>query len=72
MLGIGLEEILLVSIVKHAGESAIVSSRRFPREFLQIELKFPSDREDSHVKMDILFSLVLLGTCGRGETLGNK
>ena len=43
MWGLGLEEIILVSTVKYTAESAIVSSRRFPRVFIHIGLKFPSD-----------------------------
>ena len=46
MLGIWLEEKLLESIVKNTVESGIVSSRRCPRVFLHIGLKFTSDRED--------------------------
>ena len=46
-------------IVNRTGESAIVSSRICPRVFIQILLKFPSDREDFFVEM---FFLVKLGT----------
>ena len=40
MLGIVLEDILLVSIVKHDGESEILSSSIFPILFIQIGLQF--------------------------------
>ena len=49
---------LLVIIVKRARESAIVSSRRVPRVFLPLGLKFSSDRENFHVEMYIFSSLV--------------
>ena len=35
-------------------------------------MKFPSDREDFHVKMFILSSLAIFGPLGRGSKLGNK
>ena len=54
-------------IVKHTGESAIVSSRRRPIVFLHLGLKFTSDREDLLVEKFILSSLVLFGPCGKGE-----
>ena len=44
MWGLGWWEILLVIIVNHTGYSAIVFSRKYPRLFLQLRLKFPSDR----------------------------
>ena len=66
MLELGLEEIILVRIVKHSGESSIVSSKRFPRVFLQLGLKFLSDKEYFHVEIYILLSLVLFGPCVRG------
>ena len=72
MLGFRLEDILLVIILKHTGELDIASSRRFPRVFLLIGLKFSSDREDFLVKMCIFLSMVLFGTCGREEKVGNK
>ena len=71
MLGLVSEEILLVSIVKHTGESVIVSSRRCTRLFPQIGLEFPSDREDFHVKMYILLILMIFGPCVRREKMGN-
>ena len=40
--------------------------------FLQLGLKFPSDREDFLVKMCILLSLIILGPCVRGSKVGNK
>ena len=44
MWGLGLEDILLVSIVKHTGDSVIVSSMIFPRVFIHIGMEFTSDR----------------------------
>ena len=41
---LGSEEILLEIIVKHTGESSIVSKRKCPIVFLQIGLKLLSDR----------------------------
>ena len=67
-----MEDILLVRIVNHTGESYIVSSRRCPIIFLRIGLKVHSDREDSLVEICILLILVLLGPCGRGEKVGDK
>ena len=72
MWGIVSEEIILVSIVKHTGYSATVSSRICTRVFIHIGLIFPSHREYLLVEMHILLSLVILGPCGRGEKLGNK
>ena len=72
MLGIGSEEILLVSIVKHSELSAIVYSGRCPIVSLPLGPKFPSDKEYFHVKMHILQSLVLFGAFGRGEKAGKK
>ena len=72
MRGIGLEDIILVRIANHNREPFIVSSRIFPRVFLRIGLKFPSDREDFHSEMYILLSLVLFGSYGRGVKVGNK
>ena len=57
-------------IVNHAGDSAIVASRICPRVFLHLGLKFCSSREDFLVEMYILLSLVISGTCGRGEKEG--
>ena len=62
-----MEDIILVSIVNHTRESSIVSSKIYPRVFIQIGLKFTSDRGDFLVGMDILLSLVLFGPCGRRE-----
>ena len=67
----GLEDIILVIIVNNTRESATVSSRIRPRVFLQIGIKFPSDREDFYFGMYIFLSLVLLGPVGRGAKLGN-
>ena len=67
-----MEEILLVSIVNHTGNSVIVYSRICPRVFIHIGMEFPSDREDLLVEMCILLSLVIFKPCGRGEKLGNK
>ena len=72
MQGLGSEEILLVSTVNNTGESAIVSSRIFPRVFIHLGLKFASDREDLLVEMCMLFSLENFGPCGRGSKVGNK
>ena len=58
MWSLGLEKILLVSIVYYYVDSSIVSSRRCPRVFLQRGLKFTSDREDLLVEIYILLSLV--------------
>ena len=62
MLGVVLEEILLVSTVKHTVESSIVSSRICPRVFTYLGLKFPSDKEDFFVEIYILLSLVIFGS----------
>ena len=72
MWGIALEDILLVSILKHIGESDILYSRICTRVFIHLGLKFTSDREDFLVEMCILLSLVVFGPCGRGEKVGNK
>ena len=72
MLGLGLEEIILVIIVNHIRESAIVSSRISPIVFLQIRLKFTSDRDGFLVEVYILLTLVLFKPCERGDNLGNK
>ena len=69
---LGFEDIILVIILKYTGESAIVSSRRYPRLFLQIGLKFTSDTENFLVKMYTLSSLVLFRPHGRGAKVGNK
>ena len=66
MLWIGLEDITIVRIVKKTGKSDIVSIRILPRLFLQIGLKFPSDRGDFLVEMYILLSLVIFGPYERG------
>ena len=64
MRGIGLEEIILVRILKHTGESYIVSSRRCTRLFLQIGMEFPSGRGDFLVEMCIF------RPCQRGSKVG--
>ena len=69
MWGILLEEILLVITINHTWESAIVYSRRCPRVFIQIGLKFPSDGEDFHVNF---FCRVLLEARGRGAKGGKN
>ena len=61
-----------MSIIKQTGDSAIVFSRRFTVVFLQIGMKFTSDRGDFLVEMYILLSLVFWGACGRGAKMGNK
>ena len=66
------EKILLLIIVNHTGESYMVSSRIFPRLFLQVGLKFPSNREKFLVKIYILLSLVFYGPCRKGAKVGNK
>ena len=48
-----LEEILLVRIVKHTGDSHTVLNRRCPIVFLYIGLKLTYDRENFHVEMYI-------------------
>ena len=53
--------------VKQTGDSSIVSSRKSPRVFLQIGLKFTPGREDFLVVIYSLLSLVLLGPCRRRE-----
>ena len=63
---LGLKKILLVIIVNHTGESDIVSISIFPRVFLLLVLKSPSDRTDLLVEMCILLSLVVFRPCGRG------
>ena len=59
MCGLGLENILLFSILNQTGDSFIVYSRISPRIFIQLGLKLLSDREDFLVEMYILLSLVL-------------
>ena len=51
MGGIELKVIIFISTVHHTGESSIESSRRFPRVFLHIEIKFTSDREEFLIEM---------------------
>ena len=72
MWGLGLEYITLVSIVNHNGESSIVRISIFPRVFLQLGLKFNSDREDFLVEMYIYLSLDILRPRGRGEKARSK
>ena len=72
MWGVGLEEIILVSILNHTRYPYIVSSRRCTRVFLQIGMKNISDREDFHVEMYILLILLVFWPCGRGAKVGNK
>ena len=55
-----------MSIVKHIEESDIVSSSIFPRVFIQLGLKFPSDREYFLVEIYILLSLVFSGPWEKG------
>ena len=71
VLYIGLEVIILVGGVKHTGESIIDSSRKFPRVFPHIGLKFPSDRGELLIEM-CFFVLVILGGFWRGSIVGNK
>ena len=49
-----------------------MSSRRFPRVFIQLGMKFTSGREDFLVEMCILKSLICFGPCRRGAKVGNK
>ena len=56
---------LLEKVVKHTGESAIVSSRICPRVFIQLGMKFTSDRDDLLVEMRIFLILVLFIICTR-------
>ena len=58
--------------LNHTEEAAIVSTRICTIVFLQVGQIFISDREDFHVEIYILISLVLFGPCGRGEKVGNK
>ena len=67
-----LEDILLEIIVNHTEESALLYSRISSRVFLQIELKFASDREDLLVEMCVLLSLLIFGPCGGGAKEGKK
>ena len=67
MRGLRLEDILLMNIVNHTGESAIVSSRGCSRVFIQFSLIFTSDREDCLVEMCILLSLVFSDPCGSSQ-----
>ena len=62
-----MEHIVLLSIVKHTGESAIVCSRTCPILYVYIGMKVTSDREDFHVEMYIMIILVLFKPYGRGE-----
>ena len=72
MWGLVLEEIILVIVFNHTGESFMVSSRRCSRLFLQLGLRFPSVRGDFLVEIYILLSLVLFGTCRRISKVRNK
>ena len=72
MWGFGLEEILLLIIFKHVGESAIVYSSICPRVFLHLGMKFPYDRKDLLVEIFIFLRLVLFRPCGRGLKVANK
>ena len=72
MWGLGLEKMLLVSIVKNNGESVIVCNRICPRLCLVLALKFTSDRKYFLVEMSILLMLVILGSCKKGAKLGYK
>ena len=63
---------LLEKVVKHTGESAIVSSRICPRLFLLLRLKFIFDREDFLDEIFILLGVVIFRPCGRGAKVGNK
>ena len=67
-----MEVIILVVTVNYTGESAMESSRRCPRVFLQLLLKFTSDREDFLVEIFIMLILVVFGTRGRGEMARRK
>ena len=67
-----MEEIISVIIVSHTRESAIVSSRRCPIVFLQLGLKFPSDREYFLVEIYIFISLVLFRPCVRVTKVGGN
>ena len=46
-----------------------MSSRRCPKVFLHIGLKFTFDREELFVEMCILLSLIILGPCVRGAKM---
>ena len=70
MLGTGLEGTILLSILNHTGESAIVYSRRCPRVFIQLGLKFTYDKKDFLVEMFIFLNLVQNWPCERGSKLG--
>ena len=59
--------IIVLITVNNIGDSAIYSSRICTRVFLQLELKFTSDREDLLVEICILLSLVLFRPFRRGE-----
>ena len=72
MLDLGLEAILLVSILNHIGGSYIVYSRSFPRLFIHLGLKIISNKEDFLVEMCVLLSLFISGPCGQGSKVGNK
>ena len=67
-----MEEILLVSIVNHTVESAIMLTRICPIVFPPLGLKFPSDKEDFLVEVCILLSLVIFEPCRRGAKVKNK
>ena len=72
MWGLRLNEILLVRIVNNTGESAILSSRIFPRVFLHIGLRFTSDREEFLVEMFILLSQALFCTYVMGAKVKKR
>ena len=61
-----------MSIIKQTGDSAIVFSRRFTVVFLQIGMKFISDREDLFVVIFIFLSLVHFGPFGIRSILESK
>ena len=67
-----MEETLLLIIVNHTVELAIVSSIRCTRVFLHLGMKFTSDREDFLVEMYILLRRVLFEPCGRIAKVGIK
>ena len=72
MWGFGLEEILLASIVNHTRDSAIMLSRIYQRVFINVGLKFTSDRENILVEKCIFKCLVIYSPCGRVAKVGKK
>ena len=64
--------IILARNVNQNVNSTIGSSRKRPRVFIQIGLKFPFDRGVFLIIMFILLSLAIFGPHGRGPIVEKK